>query len=84
MRIFVFLLLCSITISSSYAQDRKTAKLKTWMAVHPGEYFPVRIEFKDNVDCYLLNQQFKSDKTPSISIQIASFASYFPIDLAKS
>ncbi len=64
MRIFVFLLLCSITISSSYAQDRKTAKLKTWMAVHPGEYFPVRIEFKDNVDCYLLNQQFKSDKTP--------------------
>ena len=29
-----------------------------------GELVPIRIEFKDNINCYELNQQFKDKQTP--------------------
>ncbi|MEC8603745.1 MAG: S8 family serine peptidase [Bacteroidota bacterium] len=60
----VFFLVVLIATCSLYGQGKKTKRLKEWISNHKGEKIPVRIEFIDNVDCFLLNQQFKSDKTP--------------------
>ena len=60
----VFFLVVLIATCSLYGQGKKTKRLKEWISNHTGEKIPVRIEFIDNVDCFLLNQQFKSDKTP--------------------
>ena len=61
---FVFFLVVLIATCSLYGQGKKTKRLKEWISNHPGEKIPVRIEFIDYVDCFLLNQQFKSNKTP--------------------
>lgn len=68
----IFLLLFSCTISG---QGVLSSELQSVIAdSKPNDFISIRIEFKENVDCYYLNNEFKEnkisvDKRPKIVIQ---------------
>ena len=60
--IFFFTLL--ITFLHAYNQEIGFKEIDSWVEDNPGKLVPIRIEFKDNIDCFKLNQQFKDQQTP--------------------
>lgn len=57
--------LCALLISGTGTAQSLSGPLKERMAKRPAsEYHSVRVEFIDNVDCFALNAQFKSNNTP--------------------
>ena len=60
--IFFFTLL--VTFLHAYNQEIGFKEIDSWVEDNPGKLIPIRIEFKDNIDCFKLNQQFKDQQTP--------------------
>ncbi len=65
------LFICLILVSSNLLANINntnpahiTPSLLQHMKDHPKDLHRIRVEFKDNVDCYGLNQSFKDNKTP--------------------
>ena len=60
--IFFFTLL--VTFLYAHNQEIGFKEIDSWVEDNPGKLIPIRIEFKDNIDCFKLNQQFKDQQTP--------------------
>ena len=60
--IFFFTLL--VTFLHAYNQEIGFKEIDSWVEDNPGKLIPIRIEFKNNIDCFKLNQQFKDQQTP--------------------
>ena len=61
-KIICFFTLLVFTLHS-HNQDLIFQDINSWMDENPGELVPIRIEFKENINCLELNQQFKDQKT---------------------
>ena len=63
MKNFICFFALTIFYLNSYNQNIKSTEIQSWIDENPGELIPIRIEFKNNVNCYELNQQFKDQNT---------------------
>ena len=63
MKNFICFFALTIFYLNSYNQNIKSTEIQSWIDENPGELIPIRIEFKNNVNCYELNQQFKEQNT---------------------
>ena len=63
MKNFICFLIFIIFILNIHSQNSKYEEINNWIIENPGEFVPIRIEFKNNVNCYKLNQQFKDQQT---------------------
>jgi len=63
MKNFICFLIFIIFILNTHSQNSKYEEINNWIIENPGEFVPIRIEFKNNVNCYKLNQQFKDQQT---------------------
>ncbi|MCF8275644.1 MAG: S8 family peptidase [Flavobacteriales bacterium] len=57
----VLLMLSSVVTAFSQI----SSQLQQALTENAGEYHRIRIEFKNNVDCYALNHEFKQQRTPA-------------------
>jgi bacillopeptidase F len=60
--LFFFTLL--VTFLHAHNQEIGYKEIDSWVEDNPGKLVPIRIEFKNNIDCFKLNQQFKDQQTP--------------------
>ena len=60
---YIFSIFC-ISINCIFINGQATISysLQNEIANTKNNLIPVRIEFKNNIDCYLLNQKYKADK----------------------
>ena len=63
MKNFICFFTLTIFYLNSYNQNIKSTEIQSWIDENPGELIPIRIEFKNNVNCFELNQQFKDQNT---------------------
>ena len=62
---YLFILFYISIVLVKSAQTKLSNSLIEYIGNHENELIPVRIEFNNNVNTYLLNQQFNFNKTPS-------------------
>ena len=60
--LFFFTLL--VTFLHAHNQEIGYKEIDSWVEDNPRKLVPIRIEFKNNIDCFKLNQQFKDQQTP--------------------
>ena len=64
MKNFTCFFILLILTFNAHSQEISFQEINNWIDENQGELVPIRIEFKDNINCYELNQQFKDKQTP--------------------